>query len=308
MVRRTYDNGWQENKVCFSTPPILLDTELFESWSISFILSCATLEIYSNSSPSILHLGRHFGLNWFRLVFSMRKHMLLLQVLQIRMPIMSQLRKNMQPSIMKVQALFSDSVSSAQRTDTRIVALTRFKGRLMPILTNIRAWYNFCQSMHPAHLRLMHLQRSRPPRLSLCKSVNSVNLVMQPRTQFQTGVVFDASPIGQQFGSVVTDVSSTPYHAGDEVHVQFIGANPRVSSWGYNLFAITYQDQNNLRLESTFLAVEHLVSGNQWSTVKTDSHPSTTYRWTRTNTVCHPDLDWFSPLNYIRFWEQVSWI
>jgi len=49
-------------------------------------------------------------------------------------------------------------------------------------------------------------------------------------TRFQTGVVFDAPPIGQQFGLVVTDVSSTPYHAGDEVHVQFIGANPRVSS------------------------------------------------------------------------------
>lgn len=36
MVRRTYDNGWQENKVCFSTSPILLDTELFESWPIFF--------------------------------------------------------------------------------------------------------------------------------------------------------------------------------------------------------------------------------------------------------------------------------
>ena len=38
--------------------------------------------------------------------------MLLLQALQIRTPIMSQPQKNMRPSVMKVQALFSDSVCS----------------------------------------------------------------------------------------------------------------------------------------------------------------------------------------------------
>lgn len=85
----------------------------------------------------------------------------------------------------------------------------------------------------------------------------------------QTGVVFDAPPIGKSFGSVLTNVNSTPYHAGDTVHAQFVGANPR----------------NNLRLESTFLTVEQLVSGNQWKIVRTDSHPSTIYRWNRTNTV-----------------------
>ncbi|KAF9449265.1 Neutral/alkaline nonlysosomal ceramidase [Macrolepiota fuliginosa MF-IS2] len=85
----------------------------------------------------------------------------------------------------------------------------------------------------------------------------------------QTGVVFDAAPIGKSFGSVLADVNSTPYNAGDTVHVQFVGANPR----------------NNLRLESTFLTVEQLVSGNQWKTVRTDSHPSTIYRWTRTSTI-----------------------
>ncbi|KAJ3565324.1 hypothetical protein NP233_g7696 [Leucocoprinus birnbaumii] len=85
----------------------------------------------------------------------------------------------------------------------------------------------------------------------------------------QTGVVFDAAPIGKKFGSVLTDVNSTPYHTGDTVHAQFVGANPR----------------NNLRLESTFLSVEQLVSGNQWKVVRTDSHPSTIYRWNRTNTV-----------------------
>jgi len=38
--------------------------------------------------------------------------MLLLQALQIRTPIMSQPRRNMQPSVMKAQVLSSDSVSS----------------------------------------------------------------------------------------------------------------------------------------------------------------------------------------------------
>lgn len=42
--------------------------------------------------------------------------------------------------------------------------------------------------------------------------------------------------------------------------------------------------QNNLRLEGTFLTVDQLVSG-QWKIVRTDSHPSTVYRWVRTNVV-----------------------
>ncbi len=45
----------------------------------------------------------------------------------------------------------------------------------------------------------------------------------------QTAVVFDAAPIGKRFGQVLTNVNTTPYHAGDAVRVQFVGANPRVS-------------------------------------------------------------------------------
>ncbi|EEB87378.1 hypothetical protein MPER_15281, partial [Moniliophthora perniciosa FA553] len=41
---------------------------------------------------------------------------------------------------------------------------------------------------------------------------------------------------------------------------------------------------NNLRLEGTFLSVEQQVSG-EWETVKSDSHPSTIYRWSRTSTI-----------------------
>ncbi|THU89409.1 Neutral/alkaline nonlysosomal ceramidase [Dendrothele bispora CBS 962.96] len=86
----------------------------------------------------------------------------------------------------------------------------------------------------------------------------------------QTGVVFDAAPIGKRFGDVLTDVSTTSaYRAGDTVFAQFVGANPR----------------NNLRLEGTFLNVDQLTSGGAWTPVKSDSHPSTVYRWERTSTV-----------------------
>ncbi|CAE6388741.1 unnamed protein product [Rhizoctonia solani] len=84
----------------------------------------------------------------------------------------------------------------------------------------------------------------------------------------QTGVVFDAAPIGKSFGSVLTDVASSPYKRGQKVTATFQAANPR----------------NNLRLEGTFLTIDRLT-GSTWSTYRTDSHPSTKFRWTRTNTV-----------------------
>jgi len=63
-------------------------------------------------------------------------------------------------------------------------------------------------------------------------------------------------------------VNSTPYGAGDTVSTLFVGANPR----------------NNLRLESTFLTIDYMVKG-AWKTVRSDSHPSIVFRWTRTNTI-----------------------
>ncbi|CAE6505603.1 unnamed protein product [Rhizoctonia solani] len=83
----------------------------------------------------------------------------------------------------------------------------------------------------------------------------------------QTGVVFDAAPIGKSFGSVLTDVT-TSYKRGQTVTAVFQGANPR----------------NDLRLEGTFMTVDQFVSGN-WKTVRTDSHPSTKFGWLRTNTA-----------------------
>ncbi|KAK0212090.1 Neutral/alkaline nonlysosomal ceramidase [Desarmillaria ectypa] len=93
----------------------------------------------------------------------------------------------------------------------------------------------------------------------------------------QTGVVFDAAPIGKHFGDVLTDVKAS-YTVGDTVTAQFVGANPR----------------NNLRLGSTFLTVDRQVSG-QWVTVKSDSHPSTTLKWTRKSTILGTstvDISW----------------
>ncbi|KAJ7165659.1 Neutral/alkaline nonlysosomal ceramidase [Mycena crocata] len=84
----------------------------------------------------------------------------------------------------------------------------------------------------------------------------------------QTGVVFDAAPIGKSFGQVLIDVAKTAYKAGDTVVAQFVGANPR----------------NNLRLEGTFLSVDQFVSG-AWKAVRSDSHPSTIYQWTRVSTI-----------------------
>ncbi|KAG8789026.1 hypothetical protein FRC12_013975 [Ceratobasidium sp. 428] len=86
----------------------------------------------------------------------------------------------------------------------------------------------------------------------------------------QPGVVLDAVPIGKSFGSVLTNViTSAPYARGQRVSAVFQAANPR----------------NNLRLEDTFLTVDRLT-GNTWTTYRTDSHPSTKFRWTRTNVVC----------------------
>ncbi|KAJ6506372.1 Neutral/alkaline nonlysosomal ceramidase [Mycena vitilis] len=96
-----------------------------------------------------------------------------------------------------------------------------------------------------------------PPELQ-SKAINSL----------QPGVIFDAAPIGKKFGQVLIDVAKTAYKAGDTVVAQFVGANPR----------------NNLHLEGTFLSVDQFASG-AWKAVRSDSHPSTIYQWTRASTI-----------------------
>lgn len=92
----------------------------------------------------------------------------------------------------------------------------------------------------------------------------------------QTGVVLDGVPIGKSFGSVLTNVNtSAAYSRGQQVLVKFQAANPR----------------NDLRLGDTFLTVDRLVGG-AWVTYRTDSHPSTTFKWTRTDLILgHSTVD-----------------
>ncbi|KAJ7215732.1 Neutral/alkaline nonlysosomal ceramidase [Mycena rebaudengoi] len=90
---------------------------------------------------------------------------------------------------------------------------------------------------------------------------------------------FDAAPLGKHFGQIVKDVNTTvPYRVGDTVAVRFIGADPK----------------NNLRPEGTFLSVDQLVS-NKWQSVRSDSHASTIYCWTRESIVLGTsmvDISW----------------
>ncbi|KAL8909093.1 MAG: hypothetical protein Q9207_000427 [Kuettlingeria erythrocarpa] len=94
---------------------------------------------------------------------------------------------------------------------------------------------------------------------------------------FNPSVQFDRAPLFKHFGQVLQDVSPT-YRRADTVQVRFVGANPR----------------NNLRLEGTFVAVEHLNHGT-WIRVRDDSDWDLIYRWRRTNTVLgtsEVDVDW----------------
>ena len=80
----------------------------------------------------------------------------------------------------------------------------------------------------------------------------------------------------RSFGDVLEDVKPA-YERGDTVSVRFVGGNPR----------------NDLRLESTYAAVERRVDGKdgegdgegEWETVRTDADWDLVFRWRRTSTV-----------------------
>ncbi|KEY65040.1 hypothetical protein S7711_07375 [Stachybotrys chartarum IBT 7711] len=87
---------------------------------------------------------------------------------------------------------------------------------------------------------------------------------------FITGVAYDATPWGSQFGDVKVNVDKIRYRPGETAKATFVGANPR----------------NNLRLEQTYAAVEHRRTfGGQWETVRDDSDWSVVLHWKRTSTV-----------------------
>lgn len=95
---------------------------------------------------------------------------------------------------------------------------------------------------------------------------------------FITGVAFDRAPFFKSFGDVISDVEPA-YKAGETVKVTFVGANPR----------------NDLRLESTYAAVEFLNSSAQWETVRDDADWTLVFRWRRTSSVLatsEVDVEW----------------
>lgn len=86
---------------------------------------------------------------------------------------------------------------------------------------------------------------------------------------FMTGVVYDGTPYFKSFGDVKTDVRPH-YKAGEVVSATFVGANPR----------------NNLRLESTYAAVELLDDvSSTWNLVRDDSDWSLIFNWKKTSEV-----------------------
>jgi neutral ceramidase len=98
---------------------------------------------------------------------------------------------------------------------------------------------------------------------------------------FITGVVYDNAPIGKHFGDVVTDAPTTA-SAGQTVNVTFIGANPR----------------NDLRLESTYAAVQQQQSNGSYTNYRDDSDWELIFNWVRTNSVTGTSnviLEWIIP-------------
>merc|ERR1712187_256864 len=82
--------------------------------------------------------------------------------------------------------------------------------------------------------------------------------------------MFDNAPFGKSFGDVISSPLDIVYRPGDTVRTSFVGANPR----------------NNLRLESTFAAIERQNSETgSWEAVRTDSDWNLLFHWKRTNTI-----------------------
>ncbi|KAL5336486.1 Neutral/alkaline nonlysosomal ceramidase [Aspergillus crustosus] len=86
---------------------------------------------------------------------------------------------------------------------------------------------------------------------------------------FIPSVVYDGRPLGRAYGDVITSAGNAQYKAGDVVSATFVGANPR----------------NNLKLESTYAAVERQTDSGDWEMVRSDDDYNLSFRWKRTSTV-----------------------
>ena len=63
-----------------------------------------------------------------------------------------------------------------------------------------------------------------------------------------------------------------------------------------------YDMKNNLRLEGTFLSVDKQdTSSGEWTAVRSDSHPSTTYQWVRNDTVRPLSILYFPFFSFLSF-------
>ncbi|CAK5267707.1 unnamed protein product [Mycena citricolor] len=102
----------------------------------------------------------------------------------------------------------------------------------------------------------------------------------------QTGVAFDGTPGGQSFGSVQTDVAGRTRRGRRPTRCSPARTPGCVFCPAFLIRLLSKLKncrQNNLRLEQTFLYVDHLAANGSWTPVRSDSHPSTIYRWARVN-------------------------
>ncbi|XP_072165665.1 uncharacterized protein [Diadema setosum] len=94
--------------------------------------------------------------------------------------------------------------------------------------------------------------------------------LIDEQVSFLPPVVFDGTPLGRNFGDVISDVSSGLYKRDSVVQATFQSGNPR----------------NNLRTGDSFMTVEHLkASTGEWEVVHTDADFCTRFIWTRTSTL-----------------------
>jgi neutral ceramidase len=90
------------------------------------------------------------------------------------------------------------------------------------------------------------------------------------QTTLQTGVVFDDTPLGKDFGSVHRDARPA-YRRGETVRVTFWGGHPK----------------NDLEIEGSYLQVQR-AAGGSWVTIARDWDWETKYLWRRDK--CFPTL------------------
>ena len=114
-----------------------------------------------------------------------------------------------------------------------------------------------------SYLPYLSFKSTSPPKPGPPPPININNSL-----SFITGVVFDGTPFFKSFGDVLDDVGPS-HQRGSSVSARFVGANPR----------------NDLRLESTYAAVEKLSEHGIWSIIRDDADWSLIFRWKRINSI-----------------------